>query len=143
MTQIKLRRTLFVIAHAIGELKPNHTLDTGRVLAIILGACLIYHADTFSSVFTVRTLSVIPLFISSLIFIAGGLAVAGLWLKKLWGYIPAYFFIPAITMFSDISILPLLPKLFPTDFQAWSIVVSNLGVLLFSVWSLLHKMKAP
>ncbi|KLV11104.1 MULTISPECIES: hypothetical protein [Photobacterium] len=118
----------------------NGFLLAAKGLAALVVICLIRYADTFAAIFSFKQIGIVPSVIATLVLISGLTAIAGLCRGNRWGFIPLYFFIPAVTMFFGYSLIPYLPQLFQPEFRQPVIVFLNSLVLIFAVLLLLKMM---
>ena len=110
-------------------------------LSLLVFACLWRYMSEFWSYLIHPQASFLPAFITILVVLSGVVATCGLLFSRRWGFMPLYFFLPALSLFFDFSVLPyptawLDAFYYPT--VAW---IANLSVLFFSVWLLLHLME--
>ncbi|MGF1760387.1 hypothetical protein L4D76_21155 [Photobacterium sagamiensis] len=120
--------------------KMKGTVCAAKVLAVLVVSCLIRHIDTFTVIFDDNPVSIVPSFIAALVLFSGLGAFAGLLQGYKWGFIPLYFFIPAATLFFDMSLLPFLPDLILPAFRSLVVLAINSTVLLYAVFLLLKMM---
>ncbi|PSU06413.1 hypothetical protein C9J03_15775 [Photobacterium gaetbulicola] len=109
-------------------------------LAVLVMICLVRYADNFVLIFSLNQVGIVPSFIALLVLLSGIGAILGLSRGNRWGFIPLYFFIPAVTMFFNYSLIPYLPQLVTPEFRSIVIFFLNSSVLLFSVLLLLKMM---
>ncbi|MGF1725063.1 hypothetical protein [Photobacterium nomapromontoriensis] len=124
--------TMDIKRHGLGQ--------AAKLLAALVVICLLRYADTFATIFSFQQVGIVPSFIASLVLISGISAIIGLLCGRYWGFIPLYFFIPAITMFFGYSLIPYLPQLVSPEFRQVVIVAFNSAVMLFAVLLLLKMM---
>ncbi|MCQ1057054.1 hypothetical protein ACQKPX_08760 [Photobacterium sp. DNB23_23_1] len=115
-------------------------LLAAKGLAVLVMICLVRYADSFALIFSLNQVGIVPSYIAILVLLSGVGAILGLGRGNRWGFIPLYFFIPAITMFFNYSIIPYLPQLFSPEFRGMAIFFLNSSVLVFSVLLLLKMM---
>ncbi|PSW19646.1 hypothetical protein C9I98_12110 [Photobacterium sanctipauli] len=120
--------------------KRNILVNTAKGLAVLVAICLLRYAETFVTVVSFNQVGIVPNIIAMLVLLSGISAIVGLGRGDRWGFIPLYFFIPAITMFFGYSMIPYLPSLVSPDLRPFSIVLLNSSVLVFSVLVLLKMM---
>ncbi|KLV05967.1 membrane protein [Photobacterium aquae] len=111
-----------------------------QLLAALVVVCLLRYADSFAIIFSFMQLGVVPSMVTALILLSGVFAIVGLCRAHRWGFIPLYFFIPAVTLFFGYSLIPFLPLLFVPEVRQLVILLSNSAVMLFSVMLLLKMM---
>ncbi|WEM41736.1 hypothetical protein PTW35_14085 [Photobacterium sp. DA100] len=115
-------------------------LLAAKGLAVLVMICLVRYADSFVLIFSLNQVGIVPSFIALLVLLSGIGAILGLSRGNRWGFIPLYFFIPAVTMFFNYSLIPYLPQLVTPEFRSIVIFFLNSSVLLFSVLLLLKMM---
>ena len=120
--------------------KMKGAVCAAKVLAVLVVSCLFRYIDTFTVIFDDNPVSIVPSFIAALVLFSGLGAFAGLLQGYKWGFIPLYFFIPAATLFFDMSLIPFLPDLIPLAFRSLVVLVINSTVLLYAVLLLLKMM---
>ncbi|MGF1680521.1 hypothetical protein L4D09_02870 [Photobacterium makurazakiensis] len=118
----------------------NGLANAGKGLAVLVMICLLRYADTFATVMSFKQVGIVPSIIAILVLLSGILASVGLARGRRWGFIPLYFFIPAVTMFFGYSMIPYLPSLVSSDLRPFSVVILNSSVLIFAVVVLLKMM---
>ena len=112
-----------------------------KLLAVLVVIGLIQHFDMIIQVLRIDLLSMVPMSVTILVLISGILACIGLFRGKKWGFIPLYFYIPAATLFLQVSLIPFIPNIFPVKHHDIVIMVINGLVLLYSVSLLLRRME--
>lgn len=112
-----------------------------RVLAVLVILCLIRNIDSFAIIFKYNQVGIVPSIIGILVLLSGVGASIGLLRGKMWGFMPLYFFLPASTLFLGMSILPVLPSLFPISIRSFVVLGLNSVVLIYSVFILLRMME--
>ncbi|MEC6796057.1 hypothetical protein VXS03_03210 [Photobacterium sp. S4TG1] len=112
-----------------------------KLLAVLVVIGLIQHFDMIIKALRFDLLSMVPMSITVLVLISGILACIGLFRGKKWGFIPLYFYIPAATLFLQVSLIPFIPNIFPVKHHDIAIMVINSLVLLYSVSLLLRRME--
>ncbi|MEC6906052.1 hypothetical protein [Photobacterium piscicola] len=112
-----------------------------KLLAVLVAIGLIQHFDMIIQALRFDLLSMVPMSITVLVLISGILACIGLFRGKKWGFIPLYFYIPAVTLFLQVSLIPFIPNIFPVKHHDIAIMVINGLVLLYSVSLLLRRME--
>jgi hypothetical protein len=112
-----------------------------KLLAVLVIIGLMQHFEMIIHALRFDVLSMIPMSITILVLISGILACIGLFRGKKWGFIPLYFYIPAATLFLQVSLIPFIPNVFPVKYHDIVIIVINGLVLLYSVSLLLRRME--
>ena len=109
-------------------------------LAVLVMICLVRCADIFVLIFSFNQVGIVPSTIALLVLLSGAGAIIGLIRGNRWGFLPLYFFIPAVTLFFNDSLIPYLPQLFSPLNREVVVFALNGSVLLFSVLLLLKMM---
>ena len=109
-------------------------------LAALVVLFLIRYIDTFTTIFSFQQVGIVPNIVAVLVLASGLSAIIGLGQGNRWGFIPLYFFIPAITLFFGYSLIPYLPHFFRPEFRHIVIILLNSTVMLFAVVLLLKMM---
>ena len=112
-----------------------------KLLAILVIIGLIQHIEMLVHALRFDLLGMAPVSVIILVLISGVIACIGLLLGKKWGFIPLYFYIPAVTLFLQFSLIPFIPNVFPAKYHDIAIMVINGLVLLYSVLLLLRRME--
>ena len=112
-----------------------------KLLAILVIIGLIQHIEMLVHALRFDLLGMAPVSVIILVLISGIIACTGLLLGKKWGFIPLYFYIPAVTLFLQFSLIPFIPNVFPAKYHDIAIMVFNGMVLLYSVLLLLRRME--
>ncbi len=112
-----------------------------KLLAILVMIGLIQHIEMLVHALTSDLFGMVPVLVTILVLISGTVACIGLLRGKKWGFIPLYFYIPAVTLFLQFSLIPFIPNVFPAKYHDIAIIVINGLVLLFSVLLLLRRME--
>ncbi|WP_299015832.1 hypothetical protein [uncultured Photobacterium sp.] len=118
----------------------NGMVNAAKALAALVIICLLRYFDTFAILFGFNQVGIVPSIIAMLVLLSGLLAISGLMRGRKWGFIPLYFFIPAVTMFFKFSLIPYLPSLVDPEYRRITIVALNSGVLVYAVLLLLRMM---
>ncbi len=113
-----------------------------KLLAVVVIIGLIQHVEMIIHALRFNLLGMVPIGVTVLVLISGILACVGLFLGKKWGFIPLYFYIPAATLFLQVSLIPFIPNVFPAKHHDIAIMVINGLVLLYSVLLLLRRMES-
>ncbi|SJZ32079.1 hypothetical protein [Photobacterium toruni] len=113
-----------------------------KLLAVLVIIGLIQHVEMIIHIFKFDILTTVPVSVTILVLSSGILACIGLFRGKKWGFIPLYFYIPAVTLFLQVSLIPFIPDLFPVKYHDIVIMVINGLVLLYSVLLLLRRMES-
>ncbi|PSV39246.1 MULTISPECIES: hypothetical protein [unclassified Photobacterium] len=111
-----------------------------QILAVLVALSIFRQFDRFDQFFTTSQIVIVPNIIVLLVLFSGVLAIIGLLKGQKWGFLPLYFYIPAATMFLNISIIPILPELVPSIYRNQVILGLNSVVLVYSVFLLLRRM---
>ncbi|PSV33490.1 MULTISPECIES: hypothetical protein [unclassified Photobacterium] len=111
-----------------------------QILAVLVALSIFRQFDRFDQFFTTSQIVIVPNIIVLLVLFSGVLAIIGLLKGQKWGFLPLYFYIPAATMFLNISIIPILPELVPSVYRNQVILGLNSVVLVYSVFLLLRRM---
>ncbi|PSV28657.1 MULTISPECIES: hypothetical protein [unclassified Photobacterium] len=111
-----------------------------QILAVLVALSIFRQFDRFDQFFTTSQIVIVPNIIVLLVLFSGVLAIIGLLKGQKWGFLPLYFYIPAATMFLNISIIPILPELVLSIYRNQVILGLNSVVLVYSVFLLLRRM---
>lgn len=109
-------------------------------LALLVVIFMFRYAETFTTIFSFQQIGIVPSIVAMLVLASGVGAVIGLAQGNRWGFIPLYFFIPAITLFFGYSLIPYLPHLFRPELRHIVIILLNSTVMIFAVAVLLKMM---
>ncbi|SMY33389.1 hypothetical protein PMAL9190_01020 [Photobacterium malacitanum] len=112
-----------------------------KLLAVFVVIGLIQHIETLVHALRYDLLGMVPVIVTLLVLISGVVACVGLLRGQKWGFIPLYFYIPAVTLFLQFSLIPFIPNVFPAKYHDIAIMVINGLVLLYSVLLLLRRME--
>lgn len=112
-----------------------------RLLAVLVIVGLIQHIEILIHAFKLDLLAMVPMIVTVLVLVSGTLACIGLFRGEKWGFIPLYFYIPAVTLFPQLSLIPFVPNVFPAKYHHIAMMVINGLILLYSVLLLLRRME--
>ncbi|ELR65225.1 hypothetical protein C942_01797 [Photobacterium marinum] len=118
----------------------NGMVSAAKGLAVLVVICLLRYFDTFAVIFSFNQVGIVPSIVAILVLLSGVLATVGLIRGQMWGFIPLYFFIPAVTLFFKFSLIPFLPSLVEPEYRRIAIVALNSIVLVYAVLLLLRMM---
>jgi hypothetical protein len=124
----------------LDDLKHEHVANAAKILAVLVATCLLRYIESFRVIFSYNQVGIVPSLVAILVLISGVFAIVGLFRGMMWGFIPLYFFIPAATMFFNISVIPFLPSLVSPEFRSIAVLTLNSIVLLYAVFLLLRMM---
>lgn len=114
-------------------------LPFDQLMALIVVVYLVSHAHLFAQALALTSLRLIPAIIMAMTLLSGIAALVGLYRRETWGYIPVFFFIPALTLFSGALSLGAGGE---AIIRNAAILLVNSGAFLFCAWGLMQKMEA-
>ncbi|USD65922.1 hypothetical protein [Vibrio sp. SCSIO 43136] len=110
-----------------------------RPMAFVVAGYLLAFMPNFLYTLSLTSLRLIPAIVMAGIFCSGLAALVGLWKREAWGYLPVLFFIPALTLFSDVLNFSAVGTELIKNISLLSI---NSSVFMLSAWCLMQKMDA-